>query len=123
MGAAAICPAAALWFYAQGDASPLKQYGYCGTTPIYGWKYNLFTFFTVWIVSDFWEFFYHRIGHTFPFMWRWYRHHHVFFNPTPFSVVADEFVDQFFRALPMVLFPCVMPMNLDILWFTFLLLF
>jgi len=123
MGAAAVCPAAALWFYAQGDAAPVKQYGYCGTTPTYGWGYNLFTFFTVWLVSDFWEFFYHRIGHSYSFMWRWHRHHHVFFNPTPFSVVADEFVDQFFRALPLVLFPIFMPTNLDILWFTFAALF
>jgi lathosterol oxidase len=123
MGAAAICPALALWLYAQGDDAPIKQYGYCGTTPEYGAGYNLFCFGLVWIGSDFYEMFYHRIGHTFPSMWNWHRHHHVFFNPSPFSVVADEFVDQFMRALPLVCFPIFMPMNIDVLWFTFSILF
>jgi lathosterol oxidase len=123
MGAAAICPALALWLYGQGEAAPVKQYGYCGTTPEYGYAYNFLTFLMVWIGGDFWEFFYHRLGHSYSSMWQWHRHHHVFFNPSPFSVVADEFVDQFFRALPLVLFPIVMPTNLDVLWFTFSILF
>jgi lathosterol oxidase len=123
MGAAALMPALALWMYAQGDSAPISQYGFCGTTPKFGFWYNLMTFFIVWIGSDFWEFFYHRLGHTYSSMWNWHRHHHVFFNPTPFSVVADEFMDQFFRALPMLVIPMVMPTNLDVLWFTFTALF
>lgn len=123
VGFAAICPATALWLYAQGDAAPVSHYGYCGTTPEYGMGYNLATFFVFWIGSDFWESMYHKIGHSYSCMWTWHRHHHVFFNPSPFSVVADEFVDQFFRALPLMLFPMVMATNLDVLWFTFAVLF
>jgi lathosterol oxidase len=120
---AALCPAMALWLYAQGDTSPIPQYGFCGTTAENGVGYNFITFLIVWIGSDLWESVYHLIGHSFPFMWNWHRHHHVFFNPTPFAVVADEFMDQFFRALPLVVFPLVMPTNLDILYFTFTILF
>jgi len=38
-------------------------------------------------------------------------------------VIADEFADQFCRALPLVLFPLVMPTNLDILYSVFSVLF
>jgi lathosterol oxidase len=31
-----------------------------------------------------------------------HKHHHIFFNPTPFAVIADEWMDQFIRSLPMV---------------------
>jgi len=123
MCCAALCPALALWMYAQGDESPIPTYGYCGTLPDAGWSYNLLCFFIVWIASDFWEFFYHYLGHRFSFMWNWHRHHHVFFNPTPFSVIADEFMDQFWRSLPLLVFPMIMRMNIDVLYFTFTLLF
>lgn len=123
MGFAALSPAAALYLYALGDAAPIQQYAFCGCTDRYGTWYNLWTFFFVWIVSDFWEFYYHRIGHVFPSVWRWHKHHHLFFNASPFAVVADEFSDQFFRALPLVLFPMLMPVNMDILYFTFVVLF
>lgn len=120
---AAICPSLALYMYANGDRSPIKTYGYCGTLPEYGWSYNLFCFFLVWLGSDFFEFFYHYLGHRFAFMWNFHRHHHVFFNPTPFSVIADEFMDQFARAMPLLVFPMFMVMNLDVLYFTFTILF
>jgi len=120
---AALCPALVFWLYAKGDASPVAQYAYCGTTPEYGAGYNLATFFLFWIGSDFWEFAYHFIGHKFSCMWNWHCHHHVFFNPTPFAVIADEFADQFCRSLPLVLFPLVMPTNMDILFCVFTVLF
>jgi len=120
---AALSPAFTLWFYAQGDTSLVTSYGFCGVLPEYGWTYNVFCFFVVWFGSDFWEFLYHYMGHRFHFMWNWHRHHHVFFNPTPFAVIADEFVDQFWRALPLLVTPLVMPINLDVLFFTFTLLF
>ena len=90
------------------DSANTGLNGYCGTTADYGAGYNLMSFFVVWLGSDFWEFLYHSVGHSYPSMWAWHKHHHVFFNPSPFSVVADEFVDQFFRALPLVVFPMIM---------------
>jgi len=112
-----------MWLVGQGDASPVRHFAYCGTTEEYGVYYNILTFFIVWIGSDFWEFAYHYSGHRFACMWNWHRHHHVFFNPTPFAVIADEFGDQFMRASPLLLFPLIMPTNLDILILVFTLLF
>ena len=48
----------------------------------------------IWAGSDFYEFFYHRLGHVNFTFWQQHRHHHVFYNPSPFSVIADEWVDQ-----------------------------
>jgi len=42
---------------------------YCGVTEEYGWGYLIFSFFVVWLGSDFYEFYYHRLGHT--TFWGW----------------------------------------------------
>ena len=96
--------------------------GYCGLGE-YGVGYLILSFFVVWIGSDFLEFYYHRLGHIFRPAWREHKSHHVFHNPSPFAVIADDYVDQFMRALPMLLFPLVMPVNIDLLFFTFALFF
>ena len=63
----------------------------------YGISYHLATALVVWVGSDFYEFAYHRLGHvSFPF-WKQHKHHHVFFNPSPFAVIADEWIDQVVR--------------------------
>jgi lathosterol oxidase len=56
----------------------------------YGVGYLVFTFFVAWIGSDLYEFFYHRLGHTRAFWWKQHKSHHAFFNPSPFSVIADD---------------------------------
>ncbi len=33
-------------------------------------------------------------GHVDFRFWKQHKHHHVFYNPSPFSVIADEWVDQ-----------------------------
>ena len=66
--------------------------------------------------------------------WRHHRHHHVFHNPSPFSVIADEpvqcreiwgyirdnahcvQVDQLFRAAPLLVIPLLLPVNMDLLF-------
>ncbi|CAF4850244.1 unnamed protein product, partial [Rotaria socialis] len=45
--------------------------------------------------------------------------HHQFFNPTPFAVIADEYLDQFVRALPLLILPALIPVNMDLLFFQF----
>ena len=45
-----------------------------------------------------------------------HKHHHHFSNPSPFSVIADEYADQFVRATPLILFPLLMPVDLDLLF-------
>lgn len=95
---------------------------YCGLGD-YGWGYLIVTFFVVWIGSDFVEFYYHRLGHVLTSAWKIHKPHHAFHNPSPFAVIADDLPDQFARALPMLLFPLVMPVNIDMLFFTFALFF
>jgi len=117
MGVATIPPALSLSLIDSGWSQ-----GYCGVGD-YGVGYLVLSFFAVWIGSDFLEFYYHRLGHVFRRAWREHKSHHVFHNPSPFAVIADGYVDQFMRALPMLLFPLVMPMNIDLLFFTFAIFF
>lgn len=66
---------------------------YCGVEP-HGWPYLIFSFFVIWFGSDLWEFGYHYMGHVTAFGWEQHKPHHVFFNPSPFAVIADEALDQ-----------------------------
>jgi lathosterol oxidase len=113
MATASLAPSLALYLSNNGKSS-----GYCGSGG-YSFGYNLFTFLLVWVGSDFWEFYYHRLGHTTIIGWKQHKYHHLFYNPSPFAVIADEYIDQFFRSLPMLLFPTLMPMNLDMVFFTY----
>ena len=82
----------------------------------YGGLYILASLLISWIFSDFYEFFYHRLGHICKPFWSVHKNHHVHYNPTPFAVIADEQLDQFMRALPLLIFPMVMPTNMDMLF-------
>mmetsp|Transcript_96158 Transcript_96158/g.271882 ORF Transcript_96158/g.271882 Transcript_96158/m.271882 type:complete len:342 (-) Transcript_96158:213-1238(-) len=111
---AALCPAMSVWLAHHGLSK-----AYCGSPPGYGTGYHVATFLVVMLVSDFWEFFYHYLGHRHKALWEVHKHHHVFFNPSPFAVIADEFVDQFMRATPLLLFPLVAPINIDLMFFEY----
>lgn len=113
---AVICPALSLYLTRNG-----LTYGYCGTP--FGWTYELIMFVSIWIGCDFFEFYYHRLGHKYAMFWEEHKHHHVFNNPSPFAVIADDFVDQFCRATPLVLIPLFVPTNVDLLFFEFTLFF
>ena len=117
IGVATFPPALSLYLIGSGWSK-----AYCGLGD-YGVGYLVFTFFLVWIGSDFVEFYYHRLGHVLKPAWTQHKAHHVFFNPSPFAVIADDVVDQFFRALPMLLFPLLIPINIDLLFFTFVAFF
>ncbi len=110
---ATIPPALALWLIGSGWSQ-----AYCGVGD-YGWTWLVASFFVVWIGSDFVEFYYHHLGHKHRRLWREHKAHHAFFNPSPFAVIADGWVDQFFRATPMLIFPLLMPVNIDMLFFTY----
>ena len=110
---ATFCPALALHLV---DAGWSKAYAGLGG---FGVGYLVFTFFVAWIGSDLYEFVYHRLGHTRAFWWRQHKHHHVFFNPSPFAVIADDYVDQLIRSAPLLFIPLLMPINMDLLFFTY----
>lgn len=105
-----------------------KSQGYCGdsiahldpnTSPWPLWKQALLIFF----FTDLFEYIYHWCGHRYSFLWSVHRHHHMFYNPTPFAVIADEYLDQFVRTLPMVILPWALPINMDLLFGIFTTLF
>ena len=110
---ATFCPALALHLV---DVGWSKAYGGLGGRSV---GYLVLTFFVVWIGSDFYEFAYHRLGHSFAFWWKQHKGHHVFFNPSPFAVIADDHVDQLIRSAPLLLIPMLMPVNMDLLFLTY----
>ena len=120
LGAAALAPAASVYAARHGWSK-----AYCGSAPadnplgLSSVNYHVVTCISVVLISDFWEFYYHYLGHKYKFFWEQHKHHHKFFNPSPFAVIADEFVDQFFRALPMFLFPLTFPINIDMMFFMY----
>ena len=122
MLAAALPPAISLhWARQPGGNHPSQAY--CGWGPVgdpptswrHGLPYLLVTFFVCWIVSDFFEWAYHRWGHQTSWGWQQHKHHHAFYNPTPFATVADDYLDQFVRASPLLWLPILLPVNMDML--------
>lgn len=68
------------------------------------------------IIADFYEFFYHWLGHTYDSLWEQHKSHHRFYNPTPFATIADDIVDQIFRSAPLLVIPMLFTVNIDILF-------
>jgi lathosterol oxidase len=114
LAVATICPALSLYLAQHGQSK-----AFCGVTKQYGLGYNLLSFLVIWVVADFYEFFYHYLGHKFSLLWSQHKAHHHFFNPSPFAVIADDAMDQFVRSAPLLLFPLLVPVNIDILFLTF----
>lgn len=112
------CPAFALWASYRSMSK-----GYCGDPHHVGVLGHWLQTLVIIGFSDFTEYGYHWLGHYFHFMWSIHKHHHVFYNPTPFAVIADEWMDQFMRSLPMVILPAIMPINIDLLFAIFTTLF
>jgi lathosterol oxidase len=105
------CPSLTLYLM-----SKQKLKGYCGIDQ-YGWKYLFISFFLSWLLVDFFQFFYHRMGHTLNLFWNVHKCHHQFFNPTPFSVIAEDYIDQIIGASPLIILPFLVPINIDLLFF------
>jgi Delta7-sterol 5-desaturase len=117
LSVATLCPAftlmASKWGYSQG---------YCGAgngTEFPLWVQCLIIF----AFSDFSEYYYHYLGHKFSFLWSIHRHHHMFYNPSPFAVIADEYLDQFIRTMPLVILPMALPINMDLMFAVFAVFF
>lgn len=115
-GVGVCCPVLSLWMSNHGYFQ-----GYCGFKYGIGWE--IFMFFFVWIFTDFFEFYYHKQGHTFSFWWMQHKSHHRFYNPSPFAVIADDFLDQLIRSTPLVIIPLLLPTNIDFMFAEFVLFF
>lgn len=105
------CPSLTLYLM-----SKEKLKGYCGINE-YGWTYLILSFFLSWLFVDFFEFLYHRFGHQYDYLWNYHKSHHQFYNPTPFSVIAEDYIDQIIGASPLFLLPVFLPINIDLLFF------
>ncbi|CAF0935087.1 unnamed protein product [Rotaria sordida] len=63
------------------------------------------------------------MGHTIDMLWNVHKSHHQFYNPTPFAVIAEDYVDQIVGASPLVFIPALVPINMDLLFFQFAIFF
>ncbi len=79
---ATLCPALSLYLTRHN-----LSHAYCGIEP-HGWLHFIGTFFIIWLGTDLWEFLYHYLGHKTAWGWANHKHHHLFFNPSPFAVIA-----------------------------------
>lgn len=123
-----LCPALSLYLSAHGTSE-----AYCTWSASSSSEYdsnerrshpNIFLqFLLIVLVSDFYEWGYHRLGHIYKPFWEVHRHHHIFYNPSPFSVISDEYLDQLARALPLLMFPLVMPINMELMFGIYAILF
>jgi len=125
--AATFCPSLALYL-----ARHQLSYAFCGLripqlesieSNFIHFSLEVAMFAFIWIFTDLWEFSYHYMGHKYDFFWSIHKDHHQFFNPSPFAVIADEWIDQFVRALPLLILPVVMPINVDLMFFQYALFF
>jgi lathosterol oxidase len=103
-------------------------HGYCPQDPDYDEVSaaafsNVIQFLFIFLITDFYEFAYHFLGHWTDAGWEVHRHHHKHYNPTPFAVIADEWWDNLWRAFPLFAFPLVFRMNIEVLWYTFSIFF
>jgi lathosterol oxidase len=115
---ATLCPAFTL-----AASSAGWSHGYCGLQSKESGMSLYAQAAVVFFFTDFYEYVYHAIGHYFSFFWEVHRHHHRFYNPSPFAVIADEYLDQFVRTWPMVILPAITPINIDLLFLIFATLF
>lgn len=99
-------------------ASRQLSLGHCATpSTASGWALELLYQTIYFFFLEFYSFLYHYCGHTTRPLWIFHRFHHQFFNPSPYAVIADEFVDQLARSFPMVLGSIFLPLNVDLMLF------
>jgi lathosterol oxidase len=115
---ATLCPAASLYLAQSG-----RSRAYCGDPLQKGVLHHALQLAAIWVATDFFEWAYHYVGHSFAFTWANHKAHHRYFNPSPFAVIADDFIDQFVRSLPLVLFPLAFDVNIDLLFVAFAIIF
>jgi len=118
MVTATFCPALSIYL-----AQTKTSRAFCGWKDsdgnYYGPLSQFAMFIGIWLVTDFFEFFYHYLGHQFASLWKHHRFHHKFYNPSPFAVIADEYVDQFIRSSPLLWIPLLAPINMDLMFLQF----
>lgn len=112
-----LAPSLSLYLVASGQSQAFCGWG--GRSP----AWHFCSFLAMWLLSDLFEWGYHGLGHAIPALWKQHKNHHLFYNPSPFAVIADEAIDQLVRSLPMLIFPVLVPTNMDVLYGMFITMF
>jgi lathosterol oxidase len=115
--AVTLCPTLALYLAKSGHSQ-----AYCGMDK-YGWLHEVLQFAVIFVVVDFFEWGWHYMGHHFDLFWAQHKHHHLYHNPTPWAVIADEHVDEVMRASPLFVLPMLAPVNMEMMFLQFVLFF
>jgi lathosterol oxidase len=66
------------------------------------WEHRLVSLVMAVVLADFYEWFWHYLGHWVDSLWMVHKHHHKYYNPTPFGTIADYPMDNFMRSLYVV---------------------
>jgi lathosterol oxidase len=67
------------------------------------WQHRLLSLFLAVVITDFYEWGWHYLGHWVESLWMVHKHHHKYYNPTPFGTIADYPMDNFMRSLYVVI--------------------
>jgi sterol desaturase/sphingolipid hydroxylase (fatty acid hydroxylase superfamily) len=65
--------------------------------------------FGVFLIMEVFEWAFHWACHQNSLLWKVHKHHHRYSNPTPFGVMADNPVDMFIKASPILWIPFLFP--------------
>jgi sterol desaturase/sphingolipid hydroxylase (fatty acid hydroxylase superfamily) len=65
--------------------------------------------FGVFVVMEVFEWTLHWASHKNSLLWKIHKHHHRYSNPTPFGVMADQPLDMFLKASPILWIPFLFP--------------
>jgi len=112
-----ICPAASIYLSGKGYSNAVCYEGN------FEWIPAIKEFVVIWLISDFFEFFYHWCGHYFSYLWQHHKPHHKFNNPTPFAVISDEHLDMFIRASPLLWMPFIAEVHMELMFFQYVVFF
>ena len=63
----------------------------------------------VFLIMEVFEWTFHWACHRSDLLWKVHKHHHRYSNPTPFGVMADQPVDMFIKASPILWIPFLFP--------------
>jgi sterol desaturase/sphingolipid hydroxylase (fatty acid hydroxylase superfamily) len=65
--------------------------------------------FFVFVVMEVFEWTFHWACHRNDLLWKIHKHHHRYANPTPLGVMADQPLDMFIKASPILWIPFLFP--------------
>lgn len=85
-------------------------------------QYRLISAVLALLTTDFYEWGWHYLGHWIETLWSVHKHHHRYYNPTPFGTIADYPMDNMMRSLYPIVDYVVgkmifgMPLDIDVVY-------